>query len=129
MRFAVRLFVSAIAIWLASILVPGVQLAPSQSFGEKVLILLIVAFFFTIINMVIRPVVKILSLPLYVLTLGLFALVVNALMLMLTGWVSAHTEFALYVQSFGAAFFGALIISIATWLIDVVLPRPLETRR
>ena len=128
MSFIIRLIVSAVAIWLASVIVPGIDLAPSESVGQKILILAIVALVFTLVNMIVRPIVKLLSLPLYILTLGLFSFVVNALMLMLTGWLSSHTEFALSVDGFLAAFLGAIIISIATWVLNVILPDRLETR-
>lgn len=129
MRFVIRLVVSAFAIWLASVVVSGIELAPTYSIGQKLLVLLVVALFFTLVNMFVRPIVKILSLPLYILTLGLFSLVVNALMLMLTGWISSHTEFALTVDGFGSAFFGGIIIALAMWAVNVLLPERLETRR
>ncbi|OKL53839.1 hypothetical protein BSZ39_07245 [Bowdeniella nasicola] len=129
MSFVVRLVVSAFAIWLASVVVSGIELAPTYSIGQKLLALLVVALFFTLVNMFVRPIVKILSLPLYILTLGLFSLVVNALMLMLTGWISSHTEFALTVDGFASAFFGGIIIALAVWAVNFLLPERLETRR
>jgi putative membrane protein len=67
-------------------------------------------------------VVALLSLPLYILTLGLFFLVVNALMLMLTGWITSFTDYGLQVDGFWNALLGGLIIAIATWLVQLLVP-------
>ena len=128
MGFLIRLIVSAIAIWLAAEIVPGIELAPSDSIGHKILILAVVAVFFTLVNMCIRPSVMVLSFPAYILGLGLVSLVVNALMLMLTGWISSKTEFALNVDGFWAAFLGGLIIALAMWVLNIILPERFESR-
>ncbi|MFH5821610.1 phage holin family protein [Georgenia sp. AZ-5] len=122
MRFVVRFLVNAAAIWLCTLLVPGVTLPAEASTGEKLLELAVVALVFTLVNMVVRPIVKLLSLPLYILTLGLFSLVVNALMLMLTGWITQLTEWGLYVDGFWTAVLGGIIIAIASWLLHLFIP-------
>ena len=76
-------------------------------------------------NAVVKPVVQLLSLPLTILTLGLFLLVINALMLMLTSWITSavHLFGAEYVVSgFWAAFFGAIVIGLVNWVVGMVLP-------
>ncbi len=122
MRFLVRFLVNAAAIWLCTLLVPGISLPAEASTGEKLLDLAVVALVFSLVNMVVRPVVKLLSLPLYILTLGLFSLVVNALMLMLTGWITQLTEWGLYVDGFWTAVLGGIIIAIASWLLHLIIP-------
>lgn len=87
--------------------------------------LLIVAVVFTLINAVVKPIVQLLSLPLTILTLGLFLLVVNALMLMITGWITTTFQpfGAQYVVSgFWAAFFGAIVIGLVNWVLGMLIP-------
>jgi putative membrane protein len=77
---------------------------------------------FGLVNAIVKPVVKMIALPLYIITLGLFTLVVNALMLMLTGWLSEHSQYGLRVDSFGTAVIGALIISVVSIVLSLVIP-------
>lgn len=77
---------------------------------------------FALVNTIVKPVAKLISLPLYLLTLGLFGLVVNALMLMLVGWISEQTAYGLRVDGFGTAVIGALIIAIANVVLTALIP-------
>lgn len=122
MRFLVQLLVNGAAIWFCAWLLDGIELAPSSSTGSMLLELAVVAAVFTLVNMFVRPVVALLSLPFYILTLGLFFLVVNALMLMLTGWITSFTGFGLQVDGFWNALVGGLIIAIATWVLQLLVP-------
>lgn len=122
MAFLVRLLVNALAIWLATVLISGISLPESGTTAQHVLSLGVVALVFTLVNMVVRPIVKLLSLPFYILTLGLFFLVVNALMLMLTGWITQFTDFGLVVEGFGSALLGGLIIALAGWILHAIIP-------
>lgn len=74
------------------------------------------------VNVIVKPVVKLLSLPLFIVTLGLFTLVVNALMLMLTSWLAKQFDLSFHVDNFWTAVVGALIISIVSWAVNMVLP-------
>ncbi len=122
MSFLIRLAINAAAIWLATVLLSGLSVVAGEGTSSTVLVLLAVAFVFGLVNAVVKPVVKLIALPLYILTLGLFTLVVNALMLMLTGWLSELTSYGLRVESFGTAVVGALIISVVSFLLSVVVP-------
>ncbi|MPV38773.1 phage holin family protein [Georgenia subflava] len=122
MKFLVQLIVNGVAIWLCTLLVDGISLAPTSDTPMRLLELAVVAAVFTLVNLIVRPVVKLLSLPLYILTLGLFFLVVNALMLMLTGWITSFTDFGLTVDGFWTAVLGGLIIAVASWLLNLVIP-------
>ena len=82
----------------------------------------VIALIFTVVNAFIKPVVQLLSLPLLILTLGLFTLVINALMLMLTAWISSGTSYGLTVDGFWTAVWGALIISIVNFLLSAFVP-------
>ena len=110
------------AIWLATVLLSGLTVVAGEGTGSTVLVLLVVALVFGIVNAIVKPVVKLIAFPLYVLTLGLFTLVVNALMLMLTGWLSEQTMYGLRVDDFGSAVVGAVIISVVSFLLSVVVP-------
>jgi putative membrane protein len=122
MRFLVRFLVNAVAIWLCTLVVPGVSLPQTGSTGTLIVNLAVVTLVFTLVNMLVRPVVNLLSLPLYILTLGLFWVVVNALMLMLTGWISRFTDYGLEVDGFLAAVLGGLLIAVASWLLQLLIP-------
>jgi putative membrane protein len=118
----IRVVINAVAIWIATVLLSGLDVVGGDDTGARVLVFLVVALVFGLVNAVVKPIVKVLSLPLYILTLGLFTLVVNALMLMLVGWLSEQTAYGLRVGSFGTAVIGALIISVVSFLLSVVVP-------
>jgi putative membrane protein len=83
-----------------------------DSTQDQLIALAIVALVFSLVNMFVAPVVKTLSLPFIVLTLGLFLLIINALLLLLTDWIAGKLDVAFYVESFGWAVLGAIVISI-----------------
>ena len=80
------------------------------------------ALIFGVVNFLVKPVVKLLSLPLLILTLGLFTLVVNALMLLLTSWLADQFDLSFHVDGFWTAVVGGLIISVVSWALNVILP-------
>ena len=113
MAFLLRLLINAAALWVAIQLVDGIDHRGSMWS------LLFVALVFGVINASIRPVLLLLSLPLLILTLGLFMFVINALMLMMTGWVSGLFNLGFYVGGFWDAFLGGLIISVVSLMLSV----------
>lgn len=115
MPFIVRLIVNAIALWVATRLVPGVD------FSGGWMTLAGVALVFGIVNAFIRPVTKILTLPLIILTLGIFSFVVNGLMLWLTSAMSGALGLGFHVRGFWPAFWGALIVSIVSTVLSAVI--------
>ncbi|MEV5437359.1 phage holin family protein [Streptomyces sp. NPDC052682] len=107
----------AVAVWLLDkITLTG------DSTGKKAGTLIIVALLFGLVNFLVKPVVKLLSLPLLILTLGLFTLVVNALMLLLTSWLAGKLDLSFHVEGFWTAVLGGLIISVVSWALHVILP-------
>ena len=110
--------VDAVALWVAAAIVPG--LAFDGGLGR----LLLVAAVFGIVNSVLRPLLTVLTCPLIVLTLGLFTLVINALMLMLTGWLSARWDLGFTVAGFWAAFWGGLVVGLVSLVLSMALPKP-----
>jgi putative membrane protein len=106
--------------------VEGVAIAQDNT-GDQVLTLIGVALIFGLVNAIVRPIVRLLTLPLFVLTLGLFTFVVNALMLLLTVWISGRLDLPFVVDGFGAALLGALVISVVSFMINVALPDRYES--
>ena len=123
MRLIVRLLASAVALAVAAWLVDGISIGPGT---ERALTLLGVAVIFGLVNAIVRPIARLLSLPLVILTLGLFLLVLNALLLLLTEWIAEQFDLAFQVDGFWSAFLGALVITIVSFLINVVLPDEYE---
>ncbi|MGD2045209.1 MAG: phage holin family protein [Gemmatimonadota bacterium] len=110
-NFVIRLFVNALALTAAAWLIDGIQM--SGEFGD----VLLVAFVFGLLNALLKPILLFLSLPALLLTLGLFALVVNALMLLLTARLL--DDFA--VSGFWTAVLGSIVISLVTMILGALL--------
>ncbi|MGN6131921.1 MAG: phage holin family protein [Nocardioidaceae bacterium] len=118
MKFLLWLVVNALALAFAAWLLPGIRLTgPDQAVH-----LVVVALIFGVVNAIVRPVVKLLSLPFILLTLGLLIFVINALMLLLTEWISSQVGLGFHVDGFWTAVIGAIVISVASWVLDAVLP-------
>ncbi|WP_128435512.1 phage holin family protein [Streptomyces cyaneus] len=120
-NFVVKTIANAGALAVAVWLIDNITLT-GDSTGKKIGTLLVVALIFGLVNFLVKPLVKLLSLPLLILTLGLFTLVVNALMLMLTSWLADKLDLSFHVEGFWTAVLGGLIISIVSWALHVVLP-------
>ncbi|MFF5518524.1 phage holin family protein [Streptomyces coeruleorubidus] len=121
MNFLVKTIANAGALAVAVWLLDKITLT-GDSTGKKIGTLIIVALLFGLVNFLVKPVVKLLSLPLLILTLGLFTLVVNALMLLLTSWLADLLDLSFHVEGFWTAVLGGLIISVVSWALNVVLP-------
>jgi putative membrane protein len=113
--FLVRLIVNAAALWVATELVSGVRYTGGW------LPFLGVALVFGFVNAFIRPVAKILTFPLIIITLGIFALVVNGLMLLLTSGLSGALGLGFHVDGFWAAFWGAIVVSIISTILSMMV--------
>ena len=124
----IRLIANAVALAVATWLVAGITLSGATT-GRKVLTLLIVAAIFGVVNALVKPIAKLLSLPFIILTLGLLLFVINALMLLLTSWITGKLDVPFHVDDFWSALFGALIITVVGWLVNVVLPEDREVKR
>ncbi len=126
-RFLTWLLTNALALAAAAWLVEGIRFTGAQQgqdeLTDKVVPLLVVAAVLGVVTAVVRPVARLVSLPLVVLTLGLFLLVINAAMLLLTGWVAEQLEIGFRVTGFWPAVAGAIVITVVTWAADRVLDR------
>jgi putative membrane protein len=115
MGFIARLLVNAAALWVATRIVPGV------TYSGGVMPLLAVALVFGIVNAVIGTAAKILTFPIILLTLGVFILVINGLMLMVTSALSSSLGLGFHVDGFWAAFWGALIVSLVSTILSLFI--------
>ncbi|MGL5809017.1 MAG: phage holin family protein [Nocardioides sp.] len=124
MRIVSWLVTNAIALAVAAWAIDGIffdgPTEGSAELGEKLLPLLAVALILGLVSVFVEPVVKFLSLPFIVLTIGLFLLVINALMLMLTGWIAGRAGVGFEVTGFWPALLGSIIITVVTGFIDLV---------
>ena len=99
--FLVKVLVNAVAIWVATLVVSGISVtSPRASTASVVLTYVVLGAIFGLVNAVVKPVVKVLAFPFYVLTLGLLTFDVNALMIELTAWLSSHTTLTLTIDHF-----------------------------
>ncbi|MFE0640507.1 phage holin family protein [Streptomyces sp. NPDC058877] len=121
MNFVVKTLANAGALGVAIWLLQDITLT-GESTGKKALTLILVALVFGLVNSLVKPVVNLLTLPLFILTLGLITLVVNALMLLLTSWLAEQLNLSFHVEGFWTAVLGGLIISVVSWALNVVLP-------
>lgn len=121
MRFLLWVAVNALAVAAATWLLDGIRVSGGTT-TDQALTLVVVGLVFGVVNAVVSPVAKLLSLPFIILTLGLFLLVVNAAMLLLTGWISQQLGLDFHVDGFWTAVLGAIVVTVATWVLELVLP-------
>ena len=127
MATLVRIVVVAVALWVATLVVPGIGITattPALRFGT----LVAVALIFGVVNAVVKPVVKLLGCAFYILTLGLFALVVNALLFLLVGYLADAVGLPFTVDGFAAAFFGAIVVGVVSFVLHVAIPDRIDRR-
>jgi len=128
MTTILRLLVNAAALAVATWLLSGISLHDS-TMGRKVLTLLIVALVFGVLNALVKPVFKLVTTPIVLLTLGLFLVVINGCMLLLTSWVSGKVDLGWHVDGFLTAVVGALVVSVVSFLLSAFVPDAGERRR
>jgi putative membrane protein len=121
-RFLTWLVTTAIALAVAAWLVEGIRFTgPAHGQAElkhKLVPLLLVALILGVVTSFVKPVLTILSIPFIILTLGLFLLVINAAMLLLTGWLAEQLDIGFVVTGFWPAVGGAIVITVVTWIVD-----------
>lgn len=120
MAFLLRIVVNAAALWVAALIVPGIHLAEGGADGTIVTALL-VALVFGVLNAIVRPLFLLLGLPLIAVTFGLFLLIINAAMLLLTSWASGVLGLAFSVEGFWAALLGGLVVAAVAWIMGTLV--------
>jgi putative membrane protein len=120
-KILLKVVITAIALWVATELVDGLRIATDTT-PKRVGTLLAVAVIIGVINAFLKPLIKTLGCALYALTLGLIAFVVNALLLLLAEWIADQFDLPFEVSGFWAAFWGAIIIGVVSWLLNMFIP-------
>ncbi len=120
--FLLRAGLTGLALWIVTLIVPGMSFVGGDSTPARIGIIFVVAVIFGLVNAIIKPIVQILSIPLYILTLGLVHIVINALMLWITSWITEHTtHWGLQIDEFWwTAIWAAIALSIVSWLLSFV---------
>ncbi len=122
MGIIIRLVITAVSLWIATLLISGIELT-TESVPGKIGTLLAVAVIFGLVNAVLRPIIKTLGCALYVLTLGLIAIVINGLLFMLTSWIAGQFELPFHVDDFWpSAVLGALLVGVVSWILNMLVP-------
>ena len=125
-RLLAWLLTNAAAVTVAAWLLDGIRFdGPVEPFGDevqdKIVPLLLVALILGLVTVLVEPIVKVVSIPFIVLTIGLFLLVINAAMLLLTGWIAGQADIGFHVDGFWTALLGSIIITLVTGFIDVAV--------
>lgn len=129
MRFILQTIVTALALWITTRLVPGITVTPyADGAMAAVLTFLLVAVIFGLVNSTIGLAIKIVSIPLYLLTLGLVSFLINGLLLMLAAWFTQLLGFGLAVEGFWWGVWGAIILGLASWFIGLFVRPASHTR-
>ncbi|WP_018654431.1 phage holin family protein [Actinomadura flavalba] len=119
-RILIKIGITAVALWVATLLIDGIAVEGDTT-GRRVLTLLGVAIIFGLINAIIKPIVKTLGCAFYVLTLGLIGLIVNALLMLLTGELAQRLDLPFDVDGFWPAFWGAIVVAVVGWILNVLV--------
>jgi putative membrane protein len=124
LSFLLRTVVTGVALWLVTLFVSGIDFVGGDTTLQRAGIILVVAAIFGLVNAIIKPIVQFLSIPLYIVTLGLFHVVINALMLWITSWITeSTTHWGLYIDDFWwTAIWAGIVLSIVSWLLSLVTP-------
>jgi len=120
--FLVRAALTGLALWLVTLFVSGISFFGYHTRLQEIGIIFVVAVIFGVVNAFIKPVVQIISIPLYILTLGLIHIVINALMLWITSWISEDIlRWGLQIDHFWwTAIWAAIVLSIVSWLLGLI---------
>lgn len=128
-KFLVRIVMNAVALWLTTLLIPAITMTPfAEGTGPLLLSFLIAGLIFGIVNTIVGTVVKIIAIPLYVLTLGLISFLINGLLLLITASVTNWFGFGLNIAGFWWGVLGAIVIAIINAILGAIL-RPQVSRR
>jgi putative membrane protein len=126
MRFVIRTLVTAVALAVATWIISGIYVSGSSTW-VNVLTLIAVAVIFGLVNAILKPIIKVLGCFFYLITLGLIAFVVNALLFLLVDWLAGVLNLPFHVEGFWSAFWGAIIVAVVSWIINLVIPDPSDS--
>jgi putative membrane protein len=129
--FLIRAALTGFALWVVTLFVRGLSFVGGDTRLQRVGIIFVVAVIFGLVNAFIKPIVQILSIPLYILTLGLIHIVINGLMLWITAWITSHTtHWGLAIDHFWwTAIWAAIVLSLVSWVLSLVVRDASRTAR
>ena len=119
--FLLRATVTGLALWVVTLIVPGIYFVGGGTALQRIGIVAVVAVIFGLVNAIVKPLVQLVSIPLYILTLGLVHVVINALMLWITAWITEHTtHWGMQIDQFWwTAIWAAIVLSLVSWLFSL----------
>ena len=121
--FLIRAVLTGFAMWVVTHFVHGLTFVGGDTKLQRIGIIFVVAVIFGLVNAIIKPIVQLISIPLYILTLGLIHVVINALMLWITSWITENTtHWGLYIEDFWwTAIWAAIVLSIVSWALSLIV--------
>jgi len=123
-KFIIRLLINGVALYLAVLIVPGISVAE-----DSAVTYIWLALIFGILNALLKPILKFLTCPLILLTLGLFTLLINTGLFQLTGWLANQFDIGFFVPTFGDAFLGAIVVSVVSMIFEIIFRDELKGRK
>ena len=121
MGILIKVVITAVALWIATLIIPGVQVTGDDTL-TMIGTLLAVSVIFGLVNAILKPIIKTVGCLFYVLTLGLIALVVNGLLFLLTDWIAGQLGLPFNVDGFWSAVLGALVVGVVSFILNLVVP-------
>lgn len=125
MGFLIRWLINAVALWVTTKVVSGINLE-AEGTSKGILTIVVVALIFGLVNAIIKPILKIVGCVFYILTLGLIALVVNALLFLLVDWLAGLLDLPFSIDGFWPAFWGAIVMGVVSWALSLIVPDRVE---
>ncbi|TDK95181.1 phage holin family protein [Mycobacterium paragordonae] len=129
--FLLRAALTGLALWVVTLFVPGLTFVGGNTTLQRIGIIFVVAVLFGVVNAIVKPIVQILSIPMYILTLGLFHIVINAFMLWITAQITKDTtHWGLQIDHFWwTAIWAAILLSIVSWMLSLLTRRASRRNR
>ncbi|MEU8078090.1 phage holin family protein [Catellatospora citrea] len=121
MGFLIRWVINAVALWVTTLVVSGIEITAATT-TRSILTLIAVALIFGLVNAILKPVIHLLGCVFYVITLGLFALFVNAALFLLVDWLATVFKLPFEIDGFWPAFWGAIVMGIVSWALSLLVP-------
>lgn len=121
MGFLIRWVINAVALWITTLIVSGIEVTAATTV-RSILTLIVVALIFGLVNAILKPVIHLFGCVFYVITLGLFALLVNALLFLLVDWLAGVFKLPFEINGFWPAFWGAIVMGIVSWALSLLVP-------
>ncbi len=121
MGFLIRWVINAVALWITTLIVSGIEVTAATSV-RSILTLIVVALIFGLVNAILKPVIHLFGCVFYVITLGLFALLVNALLFLFVDWLAGVLKLPFQIDGFWPAFWGAIVMGIVSWALSLLVP-------